>query len=113
VRPEGLGKFSSVKMAERILGKHAQEEHGKIQLSNNTVHRRIQDLSDNAEYKVVTQLKLYNGFYLQIDEPTDISILAMLLVFARYFFSNMTEEDLLCRKYLGSRTLSLSLSPWS
>jgi hypothetical protein len=41
---------------------------------------------------------------LQTDESTDISGLAVLLVFVRYCYKNIIEKDLLCCKSLESHT---------
>jgi hypothetical protein len=57
-------------MAECLLDKYASKELEKIQLLNNTVHRGIQDLSDDIEYQLAAQLKLCNGFSLEIDRRT-------------------------------------------
>jgi hypothetical protein len=49
---------------------------------------------------------------LQLDESTDVLGLAVLLLFVRYLFQNIVEEDLLLCKYLqccptGERTFNI------
>jgi hypothetical protein len=67
-------------MAECMLHKLMREELEKIQLSNNTVHCHIQDLSDDMEHQLMPWLKSYNGASLQIDGSTDVSELVVLHV---------------------------------
>uniref|UniRef100_A0A674KES1 BED-type domain-containing protein n=1 Tax=Terrapene triunguis TaxID=2587831 RepID=A0A674KES1_9SAUR len=84
------------------------EQSGKnvdaVQLSNNTVARHIKDLVDDIEKELVCQLKICHEYSLQLDESTDVSGLAVLLVFVRYRFNNIIEEDLLLCESLQSNT---------
>ena len=67
-----------------MLGNKAEEEIKKIPLSNNTVCRRISDMSADIENTVITSVKKRKIFATQVDESTDIGGKAQLLAFIRY-----------------------------
>lgn len=67
-----------------------------LQLSNNTVTRRIHAISTDLQTQLKTDLEICDYFSLQFDESTDISDTAQLAVMVRMVFSNFTvKEDLL------------------
>jgi hypothetical protein len=76
-----------------VLGEQSKEKLETVQLYNNIVKRRIQDLSTDIEKELVSRLKCCFAFSLQIDESTDVLGLAVLLVFVRYLFQNEIEEN--------------------
>jgi hypothetical protein len=51
-----------------------------VQLSNNTVARRIQDLCNHIEDALLCRLRNCHEYSLQLDESTDVSGLAVLLI---------------------------------
>uniref|UniRef100_A0A8C5HGG8 DUF4371 domain-containing protein n=1 Tax=Gouania willdenowi TaxID=441366 RepID=A0A8C5HGG8_GOUWI len=78
-------------MAEIMIDKKAADTLKKIPLSNNTVSRRIDDMSVN----IIEQL----------DEMTDVSGHAQLLAFVRYKdVSDINEHILFCKKLPGKTT---------
>lgn len=67
-----------------------------LQLSNNTVTRRIHAISTDLQTQLKTDLEICDCFSLQFDESTDISDTAQLAVMVRMVFSNFTvKEELL------------------
>lgn len=67
-----------------------------LQLSNNTVTRRIHAISTDIQTLLNADLEICDWFSLQFDESTDISDTAQLAVMVRMVFDNFTaKEDLL------------------
>ena len=61
--------------------------------------RRINEKSDEIKKKVIQEIKSSptDMFAIQLDESTDVSSCAQLLVFVRYvFMCDIKEEYLLC-----------------
>ncbi|XP_023311639.1 zinc finger BED domain-containing protein 5-like [Anoplophora glabripennis] len=76
---ENLIKPCAVEMVKCMLDEKAAKELSKIPLSNDTVSRRIKDLSESIKRQLCSRLKSCD-FALQIDESTDVAGLAVLLV---------------------------------
>ncbi len=89
-------------VVELMCGKEAAKKISNIPLSNDTISRRINDLSKNIEEQVITELKncSLGLFSLQLDESTDIKSLCQLLVYVRYFNSGTLKEEFLFCKNL-------------
>ncbi|VVC32924.1 Hypothetical protein CINCED_3A002521 [Cinara cedri] len=66
-----------------MLDEKAVEKINTIPLSNHTVRRRINDISTRIKSELISRLKC-NHFSLQTDESTDVSGLAVSLVFVRH-----------------------------
>jgi hypothetical protein len=75
-----------------------------IPLSNDTIQRRIKDMSLNVSSQVITRVKFSPFFSLQTDESTDIEKNAQLLTYVRYVFENEFNEELLFCKPLETYT---------
>jgi hypothetical protein len=60
-------------IVEVILGSEAAEEISKEPLSNDTVHRRITEMSTDIENNVLSKLQSNKKFSFQLDESTDVS----------------------------------------
>ena len=69
----------------------------QISLTNNTIHRRISNMSMDVNEQVLTEIKASPLFSLQLDESTDVSSCSQLLVFVRYIHSgDIKDEFLFC-----------------
>ena len=75
-----------------------------ISLSNNTVRRRITDMSNDVLEQVLNQVKESPCYSIQLDECMDIAGLPQLSVFIRYINNAAVSEDLLFCKALKLHT---------
>ena len=67
-----------------------------LQLSNNTVTRRMHAISTDIQTQLNADLEICDWFSLQFDESTDISDTAQSVIMARMIFSNFAvKEDML------------------
>lgn len=81
-----------------------------LQLSRNTVMRRIEMMSKNVDEQLQRDLVQCVAFSLQLDESTDISDTAQLLIFIRMVFGDFsTREELLTMISLKGRTRGIDL----
>ncbi|XP_068247742.1 zinc finger BED domain-containing protein 5-like [Palaemon carinicauda] len=91
------------KIVKSMFGEKAEKEISKIPLSNDTIHRRILDLSENIEKKV--QKKLQDStFALTVDESTDISNTSHLLAFVHFIDGSEIINQFLCCKGMSTTT---------
>jgi hypothetical protein len=96
-------KPRAVEMATCVLGEQSKKKPGTVQLSNNAVKCRIQDLSADIEKQLVSRHKSSYAFSLQLGESTDVSGLAVLFVFVHYVFRDKMQDDALLCRSLESR----------
>ncbi|XP_035225125.1 zinc finger BED domain-containing protein 5-like [Stegodyphus dumicola] len=90
-------------IAKCMLGEKAAKKIELVPLSNNTVSHRINDLANYVENELLKRIKL-NYFAIQLDESTDVTNAAVLLVYIRYLFTNIVQEDVLFAKPLKTYT---------
>ena len=64
-------------------------------MSNNAVACHIQDPANYTAYELIHMLKTRHVYSLQLDESTDISEPAVLLIFFQYRNHYAIEDDLL------------------
>ena len=86
-----------------MLGEEAECEVSKVPVSNNTISRRVDDLSNNIS-GILSEILQNNNFALQVDETTDITGKAQLLAFVRFENEGETIENFLCCKELPETT---------
>ncbi|CAH2094824.1 unnamed protein product [Euphydryas editha] len=83
--------------------------HG-LQLSRNTVMRRIEKMSENINEKLQRDIVRCVAFSLQLDESTDITDTAQLIIFIRMVFEDLsTKEKLLSMISLKGKTRGLDI----
>ena len=75
-----------------------------IPVSNNTVSRRIDTMSENILATLISRVKNSEFYSLQVDESTDVANLANLLVYIRYLLEGTVKEDFLFCRPLVTRT---------
>ncbi len=86
-------------MVKRVFGDASECKIQQISLSNDTVKQRINEISDDINERVIQNIKSSPAgmFATQLDESTDVSSCAQLLVFVRYvFLCDVKEEYVLC-----------------
>ncbi len=62
-----------------MLGEEAESELSKVPVSDNTISRRVDDLSNISG--ILSEILQNNNFALQVDKSTDITGKAQLLAF--------------------------------
>lgn len=99
---ENLILPAALDMCEVLLGKDSCAKLKTIPLSNNTISRRISDMSDDIATQLIERLR--NAYYaIQLDESTDIGSEAQLLVYVRYCWEGEAVEDFLMCRALSTR----------
>ena len=83
-----------------MFGEEAVSELSKIPLFDNTISRRIHDMSENIKCNTKSKILKHKLFALQVDESTDITGKAQLLMFIRFIDDESIVEDFLCGKEL-------------
>lgn len=66
-------------IVNEMLGTEAAKEIAKVPLSDNTISRRIDEMSADIRSVILDKILISNKFALQLDESTDISGHAQLL----------------------------------
>ena len=87
-----------------MLGLDAVRGVTKILLSDNTISRRIDDVSVDIETIVLEKIRIGKHFSLQLDEYTDISKNAQLLANVRFVYGDTIRENFLFCKTLVKAT---------
>uniref|UniRef100_A0A8C1P216 DUF4371 domain-containing protein n=1 Tax=Cyprinus carpio TaxID=7962 RepID=A0A8C1P216_CYPCA len=87
-----------------MIGEKEAKKLDMIPVSNNTVSRRIDAMSEDILATLVSRVKKSEFYSLQVDESTDVANLANLLLYVRYLFEGTVQEDFLFCRPLATRT---------
>ncbi|XP_068224835.1 zinc finger BED domain-containing protein 5-like [Palaemon carinicauda] len=90
---ETLIKPSILCAAQLILGKDSANKLSQISLSNDTVQRRIHELSQDIKEQTLKLVRASPVFAIQCDETTDIAQCAQFLMYARFVSASRTLPD--------------------
>lgn len=92
---------SAIDMVSTMIGESAANQLKNIPLSNNTISRRIHDISENINEQLISKLKNKN-FAIQLDEATDSNKDAHLICYIRFMDkTNIIEALLFCKPIFG------------
>ena len=83
-------------MVRLVLGAEAAQKLSDVSLSNNTIQRRIRDMSGDVKDQIIEEIKASPIFAIQVDESTDVAMACQLLVYCRYLFKGIIKEEFLC-----------------
>lgn len=86
---------AAVDMCREMIGESAAKKLMTIPLSNDTMSHRIGDMASNIQHQLLERIKNSQFFSLQLDESTDVTNAALLLVFVRYRWDRSLQEDIL------------------
>ena len=86
------------------LRTEAAKEIAKVPLSDNTISRRINEMSADIESVVLDKICIGNKFALQLDESTDFSGHAQLLANVHFVDGDTIRENFLFCKALPEKT---------
>ena len=105
-KPHTIGKTlikpAAVAISQIMHGDKIADEVKEIPLSAYTIRRRISEIGQDIKCQLNDRVKR-KKIVLQLDESTDVSGLAQLIVFVRYVANGKPEEDLLmCASLLGT-----------
>ena len=103
-RPFNDGDFVKefIEIAAKKMCPEAAKKFEKIQLNRMTIQRRIMSLSGNIAEQLIEKTKIIDFFFLlALDESTDISSTAQLLIFIR----GVTQDFEVLEELLGMWSL--------
>ena len=92
-----------------MFGADAVNKLSSLSLSDNTVQRRIEEMSEDIKNQVVEQIKQSPIYVLQLDESTDVSSCAQRMVYVRYIHNCDFKEELLFCRPLDSQTRGMDI----
>ena len=92
-------------MVRCVFGDESVKKLNSISLSNNTVQRRIEEMSVDSLQQVISDIcRSESGFAIQLDESTDVTNCAQLLIFVRYVGKEGVKEEFLMNAALEAKT---------
>ncbi|XP_008178224.1 protein FAM200B-like [Acyrthosiphon pisum] len=105
-KPHSIGESlvlpAAIKIVTAMHGEAYANDLKSIPLSDNTVSRRISNISDDILKQLLNRLR--SNYFAMLDESTDISNFSQLLVYVRYIYKEDILEDFLFCQTLNGRT---------
>nr|XP_014352015.1 PREDICTED: zinc finger MYM-type protein 6-like [Latimeria chalumnae] len=95
---------AAVEMCKVMVSEDTAQKLKAIPLSNDTVSRRIEELSRDIKCQLTERLCECEQFAIQLDETTDVGSAEQLLVYVRYVWLGEILEDFLFCQELPERT---------
>ncbi|XP_028666310.1 protein FAM200A-like [Erpetoichthys calabaricus] len=95
---------AAMDMVREVLDQSAADKLKTIPLLNDTISRRIEEMSDNIKQQTIARIKASGHFALKMDEFTDITNKAVLLVYVRHVWDRDLQELFLCTRELTTST---------
>ena len=105
---ENLILPAATDMCEAVLDGKRAAKLKEIPLSNSTVSRRIDEISNDIKAQFLERLK-QTYIAIQLDESTDIAGQAQLLVYVRYCWGGEIIEDFMFCYEMHRRTTGLDV----
>ncbi|XP_064412766.1 protein FAM200B-like [Latimeria chalumnae] len=100
---------SAIDMCTELLGESAAKKLKTIPLSNDTIRRRICGISEDIKLQTTDRLSVTDCFVLQLDESTDVSNHAILLVYVRHVWESDFQEQYLFSADLPTSTTAADI----
>ena len=92
-------------LVKHVIGDEAVSNLNNISLSNNAIQRRTTERSTDINKQVITEVQSSKyGFAIQLDETTDVSNCAQLLVFVHYATKDSIRSKLLLSNEMRTAT---------
>uniref|UniRef100_UPI003AAEA413 protein FAM200B-like n=1 Tax=Centroberyx gerrardi TaxID=166262 RepID=UPI003AAEA413 len=95
---------AAVEMVREVLDQSAADKLKTVPLSNDTISRRGEEMSDDIKQQTTARIKARAHYALQMDESTDIANHAILLVYVRHVWEGDLQEQFLCTRDLPTTT---------
>lgn len=92
----------AIDMVSTLIDEATAQKLKAIPLSNNTIARRIDEISEDMKEQLVEKVK-DKHFALQVDEATDSNKDCLLIAYVRYVDTDELSEDLLFCNYVRKR----------
>ena len=102
---ESLVLSAAKTLVRNLIGDEAAAKLDNVSLSNDTVKRRIQEMSGDIADQVMAGVKDSKfGFAIRLDESTDVSKCNQLLVYVRFIQNNTVKTELMLNQELAATT---------
>ena len=102
---EFLALLGAEILVKRVFKEQVFAKLNTVSLSDNTIKRRIEEMSDDMANQILAKIKESKlGFAIQLDESTDITNYCQLLVYVHYAQTNIMKTELLLNHEVSTTT---------